>query len=187
MITGMNRIIKSMEDRYLLSSLDMVEDVFAEYDSPEEGKTVRRLVEEIRSKKYYIPELELIMVDETDEVIGYAMFSGFHIEGRYERELLILTPVAVKTELQRRHISKELLEYGFERAAAMGYKAVLVEGNPRNYNSRGFKTSADFGIVAGPDIHLPSVDCLMIKELAAGALDHIKGVVDYSFYDVLRE
>ena len=40
-------------------------------------------------KKYYIPQLEIVMVDEKDEVIGYAMFSHFHIEGRYENELLI--------------------------------------------------------------------------------------------------
>ena len=71
----MDRIIKSMEDKYLLPSLELVEDVFTKWDSPEEGKTVRQLVEEIRAKKYYIPELELIMVDEEDEVIGYAMFS----------------------------------------------------------------------------------------------------------------
>lgn len=117
----MKRIIKSMEDKYLLPSLELVQDVFAEYDSPEEGKVVRQLVEEIRAKKYYIPELELIMVDETDEVVGYAMFSRFHIEGRYEEELLILTPVAVKTKLQRQHISKELLEYGFDAAKGLGY------------------------------------------------------------------
>lgn len=182
-----NRIIKSMEDKYLLPSLDLVEDVFAKHDSPEEGRMVRRLVIEIRSKKYYIPELELIMVDEADEVIGYVMFSRFPIEGRYEDELLILTPAAVKTELQRQHISKELLEYGFEKAKAMGYKAILVEGNPRNYNPRGFRTSADFGITAGPDVRLPHVDCLMIKELVPGALEHIKGVVDYSFYEALRQ
>ena len=48
-------------------------------------------------------------------------------------------------------------------------------------------TSADYGIVAGPDIHLPHVSCLMIKELVKGALDHIHGEVDYSFYSVLRE
>ena len=72
----MERIIKSMEDKYLLPSLELVETVFAQWDSPEEGKMVRKLVEEIRSKKYYIPELEFIMVDETDEVVGYAMFSG---------------------------------------------------------------------------------------------------------------
>ena len=183
----MQRIIKSMEAKYLQPSLELVENVFAQWDSAEEGKTVRRLVEEIRSKKYYLPELELVMTDEADRILGYAMFSRFHIEGKYEDELLILTPVAVRTEYQRQHISKELIEYGFEKAITMGYKAVLVEGNPKNYNPRGFVTSADHGIIAGPDIHLPHVSCLMIRELADGALEHIHGTVDYSCYDALRE
>ena len=106
----MQRNIKSMEEKYLLHSLELVEKVFTEYENAEEGKLVRQLVEEIRSKKYYIPELDLVMVDEEDEVIGYVMFSRFHIEGKYEDELLLLTPAAVKTELQRQHISKELIE-----------------------------------------------------------------------------
>lgn len=76
----MKRIIKSMENKYLLSSLELVENVFSECDSPEEGKVVRQLVEEIRAKKYYVPELEFIMIDENHDVIGYAMFSRFHIE-----------------------------------------------------------------------------------------------------------
>ncbi len=182
----MQRIIRPMEEKYLQPSLELVEDVFARWDSPEEGRTVRTLVEEIRAKKYYLPELELIMVNEDDLILGYAMFSRFHIEGRYEDELLILTPVAVRTEFQRQHISKELIEYGFEKARTLGYKAVLVEGNPKNYNPRGFVTSADYGITAGTNIHLPHVSCLMIRELAGGALDHIHGEVDYSFYDTLR-
>ena len=170
-----------------MPSLNLVEDVFAKYDSPQEGKVVRGLVEEIRRKKYYLPELELIMVNENAEVIGYAMFSRFHIEGKYEDELLILTPVAVKTELQRQHISKELLEYGFARAEEMGFTAILVEGNPRNYNPRGFEPSSRYGIEAGPSIKLPHPDCLMVKELKKGALEKMNGLVDYSFYDVLHE
>lgn len=183
----MKRIIKSIENQYLIPSLDFVEDVFTKSDSKEEGQFVRRLVEEIRSKKYYIPDLELLMTDEHNTIIGYAMFSRFHIEGKYENELLILTPVAVKTELQRQHISKELLEYGFEKAKALGFQAILVEGNPKNYNPRGFQSSYLFGINAGPNIKLPRPECLMIKELEPGALNHINGLVDYSFYETLRE
>lgn len=182
----MERMIKSMEPRYLQPSLDLVEDVFTTWADSGEGQMVRRLVEEIRAKKYYLPELELIMVDETDRITGYAMFSRFHIEGRFENELLLLTPVAVRTELQRRHISRDLIEYGFGKAKKLGFTAVLVEGDPQNYNPRGFQTSAGFGITAGPNVHLPDVRCLMVKELSAGALDHIKGIVDYSFYDSLR-
>ncbi len=181
----MERIIKAMENKYLLPALELAEDVFTKYKDPQEGRAVRKLIEEIRSKKYYLPELELIMTDENDDIIGYAMFSRFHIEGKFESELLLLTPVAVKTELQRQHISKELLEYGFEKAKSMGYKAILVEGNPRNYNPRGFEASYKYGIKAGPDIKLPHPDCLMVKELVSGALDKISGTVDYSYYKSL--
>ena len=177
--------MKCMDKKYLTKSLDLVERVFTESENAESGNTVRRLVEEIRSKRFYLPELELIMTDEMDEVIGYAMFSGFHLEGRYEGQLLLLSPVAVKTELQRQHISKELIEYGFEKAGKMGYKAVIVEGNPQNYNPRGFETSCSHGIFAGPGLQLPAPECLMVKELAEGSLKTIKGIVDYSDYQYL--
>ena len=179
------RTIQSMEEKYLLPILELVEQVFTDHESVEEGKTVRSLVEEIRAKEYYLPELELIMVED-GEVIGYVMFSRFHLEGKYEDELLILTPAAVKTQCQRQHISKELIEYGLEKAKALGYRAVLVEGDPRNYNPRGFVTSADYGIVAGPGIHLPHVSCLMVCELQEGALSRMYGTVDYSMYETLR-
>ena len=179
------RIIKSMEEKYRLSSLELVETVFTEYDCTAEGKMVRSLVEEIRSKRFYIPELELIMVDETDQVIGYMMFSRFHLEGRYEDALLLLSPAAVKTELQRQHISKELIEYGFEKAREMGFRAVIVEGNPRNYRARGFETAANHGILPGKTVRLPAIECLMVKELVPGALQHIKGSVEYSDYQTL--
>ncbi len=183
----MERIIKSIEPKYLLPSLKFVEDVFAKWRDPTEGKVVRGLVEEIRAKKYYVPGLDLVMTNEDDEVIGYAMFSRFHIEGRYENELLMLTPVAVKTELQRQHISKEILEYGFKKAAEMGFTAVLVEGNPANYTSRGFEPSYKYNITAGEKIRLPRPECLMVKELVPGALEKMHGVVDYSFYKSLEE
>lgn len=47
----MERIIKSMENKYLLPSLELVQEVFSEWDSLEEGKMVRQLVEEIRAEK----------------------------------------------------------------------------------------------------------------------------------------
>lgn len=182
----MDRIIKSMEDRYLLPSLNLVEAAFTHWADEEEGKLVRSLVEEIRSMDTYIPGLELVMVDENDAPIGYCMFSRFHLEGRYKNELLLLSPVAVKTELQRQHISKELIEYGFERAKEMGYKVVIVEGNPMNYRSRGFVTSTNYGITAHESVGLPAPECLMVKELVPGGLDGIHGEVNYSDYKTLR-
>lgn len=182
----MNISIQSMKEKYLEPSLDLIQRVFTEHENAEEGKLVRRLTQEIRSKRFRMPQLEIIAVDEDGEVVGYAGFSRFHLEGKYEDKLLLLTPVAVKTELQRQHISKELIEYGFEKARGMGYKAVIVEGNPQNYRSRGFVTSAPLGITAHESVGLPAVECLMVKELIPGGLSGIQGEVSYSDYECLQ-
>lgn len=179
------RTITSMKPEYLLSSLELVEQVFTEHENAEEGRTVRALVAEIRSKKYYLPELELLMLED-GEVVGYVMFSRFHIEGKYDDRLVLLSPAAVRTDLQRQGISRELITYGLRKAAEMGFTAALVEGNPANYRARGFQTSANHGIVAGPNIHLPHVDCLMVTELVPGGLEGITGMVDYGMYETLR-
>ena len=68
----------------------------------------------------------------------------------------------------------------------MGYKAVIVEGNPRNYNARGFVTSRDCGIVAHESVGLPAPECLMVKELVPGTLGRIRGQVCYSDYESLH-
>lgn len=185
----MKTTIQSITNEYLTEALDLVEQVFTEFENEEEGKTVRRLVEEIRSKKYYLPELELIALDGEKKVVGYVMFSRFHLEGKYEDRLLLLSPAAVKTQLQRKHISKEMIEYGFGKAAELGYQAVLVEGNPRNYHARGFQTSSDFGIYPGETVVYPREhkECLMVKELVPGALKDIKGIVEYDCYETLLE
>ncbi len=183
----MTRIVKSMENKYLQPSIDMVRRTFTNSETAEDAQIVVNIVEEIRSLHTYLPELDLVMVDGNDEVIGYAMFSKITLDGKYDGELLILNPVAVKTELQRQHISKEIIETGFEMARKMGYKAVIVEGNPQNYRNRGFYTSADYGIFAGKTVDIPAVECLMVKELEENALENISGTLEYTIYKTLTQ
>ena len=178
------RTITAMKPEYLLPSLELVEQVFTEHENADEGRLVRALVEEIRSKEYYLPELELLMLED-GEVVGYVMFSRFHLGGKYDDRLVLLSPAAVKTSCQRQGISRELIEYGLKKAAEMGFTAAMVEGTPANYRARGFQTSANFGIVAGPNIHLPHVDCLMVAELIPGGLEGMQGEVDYSIYNTV--
>ena len=67
----MKRIIKSMEEKYLVSSLELVETVFTAHADAQEGKLVSSLVEEIRSKRVYLPGLELGTVGLINNVNGY--------------------------------------------------------------------------------------------------------------------
>jgi serine/threonine protein phosphatase PrpC len=84
------RTITAMKPEYLVPALELVEEVFTEHENADEGKLVRRLVEEIRSKEFYLPELELLMLED-GEVVGYVMFSRFHIEGKYTDRLVLLS------------------------------------------------------------------------------------------------
>lgn len=125
------------------------------------------------------------MDDASDEVVGYVMLSRFHLGGQYEDRLLLLTPCAVKTELQRQHISRDMIEFAFAQAQEMGFDAVIVEGNPANYRARGFVTAAEHGVLPGATVHLPHISCLMNAELTPGTLGSITGTVEYSDYAVL--
>lgn len=49
-------------------------------------------------------------------------------------------PVSVLPEYQRKGYGKQLIEYSFEKAAALGYEAVVIFGSPANYVSRGFQS-----------------------------------------------
>lgn len=60
-----------------------------------------------------------------------------------------------------------------------------MEGDPRNYRSRGFVTAAEHGIYASENVRLPHIDCLMVRELVPGGADHIRGILDYGFYEAL--
>lgn len=58
--------------------------------------------------------------------------------------------------------------YHFDGEAEQVLTTVLVEGDPQNYRSRGFITSAQFGITAAESVHLLAPECLMVKELVSG-------------------
>ena len=65
----MERIIKTVTANELVSSVELVKQVFTDSEGSEQGEIVSSLVKEIRSKKYYLPELDLIMVNENEEIL----------------------------------------------------------------------------------------------------------------------
>ncbi len=181
----MTRTITAMQPQYLSESLDMLEEAFTNWRDESEGRAVRALVEEMRRSPYYIPALELVMLEDS-AVVGHVNFTRFPLEGKHEDRLLLLSPVSSKPGRQRQGISRALIEHGFAVARQLGYTAVLFEGDPKNYRARGFVTSAKHGITAAASVGLPHPDCLMVTALVPGGLDGITGVVNYDMYECLR-
>ena len=179
-----NIIIRSEKEKEFEMISHLVKDSFAKGTDYSDGKVEIDLINEIRSKKYYIPNLAFV-AEKDGILVGYFLFSRFPISNKYEDEILLLSPVAVNYKYLRQGIGKIMITKGLKKAKELGFKGVIVEGNPAFYHTIGFKISTTYGIYPSKNCHLPSPECLMALELYKGALSDIKGEVDYNFYKSL--
>ena len=85
-------------------------------------------------------------------------------------------PVCILPEYQRKGYGKMLMEYSFEKAAALGYDAIVIFGNPGNYVARGFKSCKKCNICIENDLY-PAA--MMVKELGEDVFDGRK----WTYYD----
>jgi ribosomal protein S18 acetylase RimI-like enzyme len=137
----MERIIKTADKKYYEASEIFVEKVFTASEDAESEKLVRSLLHEIRAKKYYVPELDLIMVDENDEVLGYA-FCQFiqHIDNNILTDIktLYIDDLCVDEEKRGMHIGKQLYEYVLDFAKKQGCYNVTLNVWSCNENAMKF-------------------------------------------------
>lgn len=175
--------IRKVKNEEFIYIEEFVYEIFKNTDYTD-GILERELVREIRESQYYIPELDLV-AEEDRKIIGHFIMSKFPISKQYQNRILILAPVSVAIEKQRHGIGKQMLIEGIKQAKEMGYKGIIVEGNPKFYMQLGFVTSTKFGIYASEKNLPPSEECLMAMELCENGLKNISGEVDYSIYNSL--
>ena len=132
------------------------------------------LVHVMRSHKDFLPELDFV-IEVDNQIIGNIMYTKARLidEAGEEKNILTFGPVSILPEYQRRGYGKELLEYSFEQASALGYDVIVIFGNPGNYVSRGFKSCKKFNVCL-EDGTYPTA--MLVKELKPNVLDGRKWV-----------
>ena len=117
----------------------------------------------------YQPELDYVC--ELDgQVIANVMYTKSRLvdEQGNVTEILTFGPIGVSPEMQRRGIGKALLEKSFNEAVRMGYKAIVIFGNPDNYVTSGFRSCKRYNVCLEGDI-FPTA--LLVKELEQNFFD----------------
>ena len=105
---------------------------------------IAKFIEDIRGSDNYVPRLALVAEEEGD-VVGHTMLSYAALEGRPER-ILMLSPMAVRPDRQRRGVGTALARTALARADELGEPLVLVEGIPAYYPRFGFRPAEELGL-----------------------------------------
>ena len=131
----------------------------------------------LRNDPAFVKELNLVM-EKDGRLIGQNMFMRTVIDADDGRTIPILTmgPIGITPELKRHGYGKKLLDYSLEKAAAMGFGAVLFEGNIGFYGKSGFDYARNFGIRYHGLPEDADSSFFLCKELVPGYLDSVTGV-----------
>ena len=168
-------IIRPEEERDHRIVEEMIRESFWNVYRP--GALEHYVIHVLRDDPAFIPELDLVM-EENGWLVGQNMFMKTVIEADDGRIVDVLTmgPICVAQDLKRRGYGKYLLDYSLEKAAAMGFGAVLFEGNIRFYGTCGFDYASKFGIRYHDLPEGADASFFLCKELRPGYLDGITGV-----------
>ena len=131
----------------------------------------------LRDDPAFVKELDLVMEQE-GRLIGQNMFMRTVINADDGRTIPVLTmgPICIIPELKRKGFGKKLLDYSLEKATALGFGAVLFEGNIGFYGKSGFDYARNFGI-RYHDLPEGADDSFFLgKELIPGYLTGVTGV-----------
>ena len=141
------------------------------------GCSEHYVIHVLREDPAFVKELDFVM-EQDGRLIGQNMFMRTIIEADDGRVIDVLTmgPICITPELKRQGCGKALLDYSLEKAAELGFGAVLFEGNIDFYGKSGFDYAGKFGIRYHALPEDADSSFFLCKELVTGFLDGITGV-----------
>ncbi len=116
--------------------------VSAAFGEPPDGRVVR-MMRALRTSGAARANL-VAVVDE--ELVGHVGLSRGWVDARRELvEVVVLSPLSVRPDLQRRGVGTALLTAALETADDRRAPAVFLEGSPDYYGRRGFTSASALG------------------------------------------
>lgn len=131
------------------------------------------VLHKIRKVSAFVKELDLIACD-NDVIVGNIIYSRAKVvnDENKEFEVLCMGPIAVLPSYQNQGIGSLLMEHSIEKARQLGYKGVVIFGNPDYYHRFGFVDAKEYNIQTSWGDNL---DAFMVLELYEDSLQGILG------------
>ncbi|NGO54085.1 GNAT family N-acetyltransferase [Allomesorhizobium camelthorni] len=115
---------------------------------------VPNLVDALRSASAPTAPMSYVAVRD-NRIIGHIMMSAGRLDApRQIVNVLVLSPLGVLPEFQKRGIGTALVKNAIEAAEQRGEPLVFLEGSPRFYGLRGFERASETGFRT-PSLRIP--------------------------------
>jgi len=143
------------------------------WDIYQPGCDEHLLAYKLRKAEAFIPELDFI-AELDGQLVGNIMYSKAKIANQSgaECEVISFGPLSVLPLYQKSGIGSELVNHTIKLAEEMGYKAVVIFGNPDYYHRFGFVNAENYLITTGDG---ENFEAFMVRELYEGALQGVEG------------
>lgn len=126
-------------------------------------RSIAEFAERIRASRAHIPQLAYV-VEVERQIVAHTMLSRVVLKGP-ELHVLMLTPMSVRPDYQRRGVGRALVEAVVAAADEQGEPLVFVEGVPAYYPRVGFRSASALGFEP-PDPNVPD-EAWMVRTLRA--------------------
>jgi len=160
---------------------ELTRDAFWNHHVP--GCNEHYLLHIMRDADSFIKELDIVA--EIDGIIvGNIVYTKAKILGDNGEchEVLSFGPIAVLPAFQGKGIGGRLIEHTKMAAKELGYKAILIYGDPDYYARFGFVAAETYGIGTADNMYAAA---LLALELSPGALSDMSGrFFEDAIYDV---
>jgi predicted N-acetyltransferase YhbS len=143
----------------------------------------------LRKSPAFIPELDYVMCSDgkiTGSIVYSRMFRTEKPAGSKEapytmsREVIMFGPVCAAPEYQQKGIGSRLIRFTLQKAKDLGFKAVLITGNPEYYGRFGFKSAAsEYDVLLTGMSPNEDTSYFMGLELKSGYFKTHKGIYMY--------
>ena len=129
----------------------------------------------LRESSDFVPELDYVAVH-AGKVVGNIMYTRAKIvlDRGGEREVLCFGPLAVDPAFQGQGVGGALIERTKTLARELGYKAILIFGDPEYYSRFGFIPAERYGVGTSWGVYIISLQALELRPAQSGAVsvDH---------------
>jgi predicted N-acetyltransferase YhbS len=131
------------------------------------------ILNKMRSVPAFVPELDFVAVY-NNKIIGNIVYTKAKVVNEYnqEHEVLCMGPLCVLPSYQKKGVGSKLMEHSTLRAKELGYRAVIIFGNPNYYRRFGFVNAQKYNIKTAKS---ENFDAFVSLELLEGGLKGIEG------------